>query len=65
MEKHIGSFKAKYDRFGYIKIAEDCICDVCGADRQTCIVIDSSMDEYGPGKICKFCIDIAYHDLYK
>lgn len=38
---------------------EDADCHVCGQPAP-CISIDTSDDEYGPGYICKSCIDNAY-----
>jgi len=56
MHKQITGFEAKYDRFGYINLSDEYECDCCG-NKRICVVIDSSMDEYGPGKVCTQCID--------
>lgn len=56
MDKLITGFEAKYERFGYIKLSDEHECDCCG-NKRICVVIDSSMDEYGPGKVCTQCID--------
>lgn len=63
MEQTITGFEAKYDRFGYIKLSDDYVCDKCGLPG-VCIVIDSSMDEYGPGKICIECVEESLERYY-
>ncbi len=49
------TFEAGYDRTGVIWI-EICKCSVC-KNMKKCLCIDSSAEEYGPGNICKDCIN--------
>jgi len=61
MKKLITSFDAKYERFGYINLSDEYECDKCG-NKRICVVIDSSMDEYGPGKVCVQCIKESFDE---
>ena len=54
----IKTFDAAYGRQGSINL-ELAVCDVCKV-HQKCVTIDSSEGEYGPGAICKLCIDAAF-----
>jgi len=48
-------FKAFYDRTGTIFIGEH-KCHICNIKKDV-LCIDSSENEYGPGCVCKDCID--------
>jgi hypothetical protein len=59
--KRVATFEAGYERTGVILLVDEAICDVCKATT-TCLSIDSSGEEYGPGLICKSCIDKAFKE---
>jgi hypothetical protein len=56
----IKPFEAKYGRTGIIWI-EKATCDRCGVEAEV-LRIDSSEDEYGPGSICRACVNNAFDE---
>lgn len=50
------TFEAGYDRVGTIEMVQG-TCVVCGEQNIMVLSVDSSEGEYGPGSICKECID--------
>lgn len=63
MKETITKFVSSYDRSGYIALSDEHECDCCG-NKRLCIEIDSSGDEYGPGKICLQCVNDALVKYY-
>ena len=53
-------FKAEYERSGTILIDEN-ECKKCYKFKK-CLCIDSSEGEYGPGNICKECIEEMFKE---
>ena len=51
----IYKFSASYERIGTIFVGEH-VCHICDKKKNV-LCIDPSEDEYGPGCICKDCID--------
>ena len=54
-------FKALWERVGIIDI-DVATCDVCN-EETLCLVIDSSAEEYGPGRICKDCANSLFEQV--
>ena len=53
-------FDSEYGRTGFIWM-ELSPCHVCG-EKSMCLNIDSSEDEYGPGIICKKCVEKMFDE---
>lgn len=60
MKSESKTFKAAYARTGMIWIDEG-ECDVC-KNKITCLLVDSSEDEYGPGRICLECVNEMFQE---
>ena len=58
MNKLIANWASAYSRTGTIEVG-DAQCNVCLQDK-TCLLIDSSEEEYGPGAICEICAKKAF-----
>lgn len=51
-------FQGAYNRTGTIWINKRKCC--CCQTEQECLNIDSSEEEYGPGSICRDCIELLF-----
>ena len=61
--KQIIYFRANHQRSGTILIDEN-ECKKCYKFKG-CLCIDSSEEEYGPGTICKECIEEMFKNSFK
>ena len=54
--KRMFQFDSNYGRTGFIWRKKKTTCDGCRNETVTCLAIDSSEGEYGPGVVCLHCI---------
>ncbi len=63
MQNIILQKQLNYSRTGTAILKQD-VCDIC-SNKNTCLVIDTSDDEYDSVSICIYCINSAYDEYLK
>lgn len=56
--RDLGTAKYSRRRYAWVETGQ---CHGCGHER-ACIATDSSMDEYGPVRLCRSCVDGFFDD---